>query len=44
MEQYNLFKNKIIPEAKEYLIAKENSIRNNLKYLNKLYINNINKI
>ena len=31
MEQYNLFKNKIIPEAKEYLIAKENTIRNIIK-------------
>ena len=36
MEQYNLFKNKIIPEAKEYLIAKENTIRNIIKdYKNK---------
>ena len=36
MEQYNLFKNKIIPEAKEYLISKENAIRNIIKdYKNK---------
>ena len=36
MEQYNLFKNKIIPEAKEYLITKENTIRNIIKdYKNK---------
>lgn len=31
MEQYNLFKNKIIPEDKEYLITKENTIRNIIK-------------
>ena len=36
MEQYNLFKNKIIPETKDYLITKENSIRNIIKdYKNK---------
>lgn len=36
MEQYNLFKNTIIPEAKEYLIKKENTIRNIIKdYKNK---------
>lgn len=36
LEQYNLFKNKIIPEAKEYLIKKENTIRNIIKdYKNK---------
>ena len=35
MEQYNLFKNKIIPEVKEYLIAKENTIRNIIKVYKK---------
>ena len=31
MEAYNLFKNKIIPETKDYLITKENTIRNIIK-------------
>ena len=31
MEKYNLFKDKIIPETKEYLITKENTIRNIIK-------------